>query len=241
MKNLNKNIDIFILCGGKGKRLKKITGRIPKPMVRIGRRPFLGIVIDHLRRYGFKRFILGVGYGADFIKKYYSVHKVPGIDIIFSKESKPLGTGGAVKKAEKFIRSKDFLVINGDSFSDFNLKGFVKFYKQKRTGALMLLRKTENNKDYGLVATNASSEITSFNEKSQGKHNGFINSGVYLFNRRILSMMPKRSAFSLEYDFFPKIIGKGLYGYKGTGFFIDIGTPERYLTAKKYFLKRKGY
>ena len=182
-----------------------------------------------------------MGYGANFIKKYYADHRFSGIEIVFSSESKPLGTGGAVKKARRFIKSKDFMVINGDSFSDFSINRFVDFYRQKKARALILLRKMKNKKDYGLVITNASSEITSFNEKIRRKHNGFINSGVYLFNRRVFSMMPNKSTFSLEHDFFPEIVGKGLYGYKGTGFFIDIGTPERYLTAKKYFFKRKGY
>ena len=103
-----KDIDVFILCGGEGKRLKKISGRVPKPMVRIGRRPFLDIVIDYLRKFGFKRFILGVGYHAYFIKKYYKEHKIPGVEIVFSQENQPLGTGGAVKKAEKLIKSKVF-------------------------------------------------------------------------------------------------------------------------------------
>lgn len=92
------DIDVFILCGGKGKRLKKISGKTPKPMVSVAGRPFLDILIEYLRRSGFKRFILGIGYQAEFIKKYYLQHKIPGADIIFSQENRPLGTGGAVKK-----------------------------------------------------------------------------------------------------------------------------------------------
>lgn len=236
-----KDIDCFILCGGKGKRLKKITGKVPKPMASIGKRPFLDIVICHLRRLGFKRFILGVGYGAEFIKKYYSKNKIPGVKIIFSKEARLLGTGGALKKAQKFIKSKDFLVINGDSFSDFNPREFIRSYRQKNASALILLRKIKNSKDYGLVSVNPRSEIVSYNEKISKGRGGFINSGVYLFSRKIFSMMPAKPVFSLEYDFFPSIVGKGLYGHKGSGFFIDIGTPDRYLKAKEYFLKNKGY
>lgn len=208
-------------------------------MVCFGKRPFLDILIDHLHKFGCKRFILGTGYNADFIKKYYNLNKYPGREIIFSTENKPLGTGGAVRKAKKLILSKHFLVINGDTFSDFNLKNFVKFSKQKKAKVLMLLRKENNNKDYGFVVTNPKSEIESYSEKKSPKSEGFINSGVYLFSREVFSMMPKKSVFSLEYDFFPKIIGNGVYGYKGKGFFIDIGTPERYLVAKKYFLKRR--
>lgn len=236
-----KDIDCFILCGGKGKRLKKITGKVPKPMASIGKRPFLDIVICHLRRLGFKRFVLGVGYGADFIKKYYSKNKIPGVEVVFSKETKPLGTGGALKKAGRLIKSKVFLVINGDSFSDFNPREFIRFYRQKKASALILLRKMENSNDYGLVSVNPRSEVVFYNEKASKNWRGFINSGVYLFSKKIFSMMPGKPVFSLEYDFFPSIVGRGFYGYKGSGFFIDIGTPDRYLKAKEYFLKNKGH
>jgi D-glycero-alpha-D-manno-heptose 1-phosphate guanylyltransferase len=232
-----EDIDVFILCGGKGKRLKRVSGGIPKPMVRIGKLPFLDIVINYLKRSGFKRLILGIGYKAHFIKKYYNEHKIPGIKIIFSQEDRPLGTGGAVKKARRLIKSKVFLVLNGDSFSEFDAESFIKFYQQKKAKALILLRKEKNKRDFGGITIDKSSAITCFSEKNPELRNNFINCGVYLFSRNIFSMMPKNAQFSLEYDFFPGMAGKGLYGHKKPGFFIDIGTPERYFAAKKHFLK----
>ena len=232
-----KDIDVLILCGGKGRRLKKITGSIPKPMVRIGRHPFLNIIIGRLKKTGFKRFILGVGFQANFIKKYYKEHKIPGVEIIFSEENYPLGTGGAVKKAKKFIKSRIFLVLNGDSFSEFNPEDFIRFYKQKKAEFLILLREAKNKHDYGEIMIDRKSKITCFNEKASNARGNFINGGVYLFNKSVFSIMPKKQKFSLEYDFFSRLIGKGLFGYKDSGFFIDIGTPERYLAAKRHFLK----
>ncbi len=228
-------IDVLILCGGEGKRLKKISGNTPKPMVKIGSKPFLDIVIDYLHKFGFKRFVLGIGYRADFIKEYYKECKIPGVEIVFSQEDTPLGTGGAVKKAKKFIKSPVFLVLNGDSFSKFNPEDFFKFHQQKKAEASILLRKAENNQDYGAILTDRESRITCFSEKNQLGSNKYINGGVYLFNKSVFSKMPKEDKFSLEYDFFPLMAGKGLYGYKKSGFFIDIGTPERFLAAKKYF------
>jgi len=233
------NIDVFILCGGKGKRLKKVSGNIPKPMIHIGKRPFLTILIDYLRRLGFKRFILGIGYKADSIKNYYKKHKIPGVEIVFSRENQPLGTGGAVKKAKRLIKSKVFLVLNGDSFSEFDAKNFIKFYKEKKAQILILLRKVKNNQDYGSVTASKKLEIISFDEKPSCARNNFINGGIYLFNKSVFSKMPKDAKFSLERDFFPWMIGKGLYGYKQDGFFIDIGTPQRYFAAKKYLCKVK--
>jgi D-glycero-alpha-D-manno-heptose 1-phosphate guanylyltransferase len=233
-----KEIDVFILCGGEGKRLKKISGRVPKPMACIGRKVFLDILIDYLRGFGFKRIILGIGYQAQFIRKYYKKHKIPGLEIIFSEENKPLGTGGAVKKAKRLIKSESFLVLNGDTFSKFNAKKFIRFYQQKQARLLILLRKAKASKDYGSITTDRQSRIISFNEKSASTHGNFVNGGVYLFSKGVFPEMPKQARFSLEYDFFPRMIGKGFYGYKESGFFIDIGTPERYLSAKKYLLKR---
>ena len=227
----------MILCGGEGRRLKKISGSVPKPMVSIGGRVFLDIMIGHLKRLGFKRIILGIGYQAQFIRKYYSQHKMPGVEIIFSEEKKPLGTGGAVKKAKRFIKNKSFLVLNGDTFSKFNAKKFIEFYQQKKAKLLILLRRAKSNKDYGAITVDRNSKITSFNEKDTSGSNNFVNGGIYLFSQSALVQMPKQEKFSLEYDFFPKMIGKGLYGYHKGGFFIDIGTPARYFEAKKYFSK----
>ncbi len=232
-----KDIDVFILCGGEGKRLKAITGKIPKPMVSIGRRVFLDIMIDYLKKLGFRRFILGIGYQAHFIKKYYRRHKIPGIEIIFSQENQPLGTGGAVKKAKRLIRSEIFLVLNGDSFSKFNVANFIKFYKQKKARFLILLKKVRNSQDFGAVTFNRRSEITSFSEKNSTSRDNFINGGVYLFDKSVFQEMPPSRKFSLEHDFFPQMAGKRLYGYVDRGFFIDLGTPERYFVAEKYFLK----
>ena len=229
---------MLILCGGEGRRLRQISGRFPKPMVRIGRKVFLDIIIDYLKGFGFKRIILGTGYRAKFIRKYYSEHKVPGIELIFSEEKKPLGTGGAVKKAKRLIKSEFFFVLNGDTFSKFKVGRFIKFYQQKKAKLLILLRRAVINKDYGAITIDKRSKITSFNEKNVSTRVNFVNGGVYLFSKSVFSQMPNKSKFSLEFDFFPRMVGKGLYGYKESGFFIDIGIPERYFIAKKYFLKR---
>jgi NDP-sugar pyrophosphorylase family protein len=234
-----KDIDVLILCGGAGSRLKKISGRVPKPMVRIGKLPFLDILIGYLKEQGFKRFILGLGYGAQYIKRYYSKHNIPGIEIKFSSEARPLGTGGAVKNAKRFIKSKIFLVLNGDSFSEFNADDLVAFYKQKKAGSLILLRKVKNSRDFGAVITGRGAEIVSFAEKNSKMLTSFVNGGIYLFSKSIFSVMPKKAMFSLEYDLFPQLIGKRLYGYKKAGFFIDIGTPKRYFAAKTYFLNNE--
>ena len=238
MSNAIKNMDVYILCGGLGKRLKSITKNYPKPMVKIGQKPFLDIIIGYMASLGFKRFVLGVGYKAETFKKYYRGSLVKDLKIEFCEEKTPLGTGGAVKKAKNLIRSSFFLVLNGDSFCKFEPSDFLKFHKNKKAIVSILLKKVPSGADYGKVKLNKRGLIIDFNEKDSRARNCFINSGVYVFSKEIFNFMPRQKKFSLERDFFPKLAGKNCFGYTKSGFFIDIGTPERYLKANKYFLKK---
>jgi NDP-sugar pyrophosphorylase family protein len=232
-----KNIDVFILCGGLGKRLREVSDNMPKPMAQVGGRPFLDIIIDYMANFGFRRFILGLGYKADMIKAYYRKRKKSKLEILFSCEKVPLDTGGAVKNAKRLISSNLFLVLNGDSFCKFNPLGFLEFHKQKKSLISILLRKTTKAKDYGEVKVDRFWRILNFNEKNAKAKKCLINAGVYLFDKKIFNLMPRLSKFSLEFEFFPRMAKKKIFGYPYSGFFIDIGTPERYSQAIKYFLK----
>jgi len=238
MENPFKYIDVFILCGGLGKRLKKLNLNVPKPMVEMGGRPFLDMIIAYMARFGFRRFILGLGYKAGFITKYYSDKRKEGFKVMFSKERNPLGTGGAVKKAKKLIGSSNFIVLNGDSFCQFNPRDFLSFHRRKKALATILLKRLSGDvKDYGEVRIDRLSRITSFQEKNGNAKRCLVNSGVYLFNKKIFKLMPSRESFSLEHDLFPALAGNGLFGYIDPGYFIDIGTPNRYFKAKRHFSK----
>ena len=166
MSELIKNTDVYILCGGFGKRLKSITKNSPKPMVKIGEKPFLDIIIDYMAGFGFRCFILGLGYKAEVFKKYYRDFKRKDLEIKFCEERTPLGTGGAVKKAKSLIKSNPFLVLNGDSFCKFNPLNFLKFHKKKKAIVSILLRKVLSGADYGRVKLDKAGRITDFNEKN---------------------------------------------------------------------------
>jgi len=237
--NATRYIDVYILCGGLGKRLRKLSLNLPKPMIPVRGKPFLDILIDYMYSFGFRRFILGTGYKADIIRKYYTNNPKKNVSIVLSKESKPLGTGGAVKKAQKLIKSNIFFVLNGDSFCDFNPLIFLKFHKSKNSSLSILLRKINNGKDYGEVNFDKSFRILGFNEKNKKAKQCWINAGVYLFDRKAFNFMPVKKAFSLELDFFPQMIKNKIYGYTKSGCFLDIGTPERYLTVERYLGKHK--
>ena len=224
-------IDVMILCGGFGKRLQTIVKDIPKPMAKIKRRPFLDILIDFIASYGFKRFTLCTGYKADVIERYYK-QKTNKLIIEFSREEKPLGTGGAIKNAENYIKSSPFLIVNGDSFCRINLKEFVDFHFKKEALISIAVTNKDVCDDYGTINIDDSHRIIEFNEKIKGYKNRLINAGFYLLQREAFSLMPEKNNFSIERDFFPQIIKKNLYAFETQESVIDIGTPERYKKAK---------
>jgi len=229
-----KKIDVVILSGGQGMRLRKIISDRPKPMVEINQRPFLDMVINYISKYGFRRFILCVGYMAEVIQSYY-LKKAGPQEILFSYEDKPLGTAGAVKNAERLILSSPFLVMNGDSFCAVDVSRFFDFHLKKGALLSMVVVGTEDTKDYGLVTLDDSDRIIRFAEKKRKKEKAFINTGIYLFEKDILSLIPSSTKYSLEHDLFPKLVGQEFYGYITEAKLIDIGTPKRYAQARRYF------
>jgi NDP-sugar pyrophosphorylase family protein len=226
-----KDTDVIILCGGLGKRLRDIVRNRPKPMLEINGRPFLDILIEYVSGFGFKRFILCAGYKGAVVEEYYKSKKWSGIELLISKEKTPLGTGGAIKNAQRLINTSIFLVMNGDSFCRIELDKFYNFHINKRPLASIALTKVTGSKDYGSIMLDDSQRIISFKEKAEADGESTINAGLYIFDKEALDLMPPNKNFSLEYDFFPDNIDKGLYGYMTKGLFIDIGTPERHKKA----------
>lgn len=232
-----KKTDVLILCGGLGRRLSEVTKDIPKPMAKINNEPFLDILIKYVSSFGFKRFLFCTGYKKEVIENHYRSYK-GGLEIIFSREDKLLGTGGAVKNAKGLIKSDKFLVMNGDSFSKIDLKGFLKFHIKKNALISIAVVKVRQRKDdVGLVSVNDRDEIIHFSEKNDFYGSGYVNAGSYIFDKKVFSYMPDKSKFSLEYDLFPEMVNKGIYGYIVDAELIDIGIPERLEKAKRFFIK----
>jgi len=225
-------IDVVILCGGKGKRLQPVLNDRPKPMAKINGRPFLDILIDYIANYGFQRFILCTGYMRNFIKEYYQKKKGE-IEILFSEERGALGTAGAIKNAEPIINSSTFMVMNGDSICKIDLSEFIKFHFKKNALISMAVTKKINNTDYGAVTLNYFQQIDKFREKINDGKDDFVNAGVYLFQKEVLKSLPLHKCFSLENDFLPVFDKKRFYGYITSKILIDIGTPKSYKNARR--------
>ncbi len=225
-----KDIDILILCGWKGKRLRNVVNNIPKPLVEIKGYSFLEYLIYLLKKNGLNRIILCTGYKAEKIEKYFKKKNL-GLNILFSKEDQPLGTGGAVKNAESLIKNDHFIILNGDSYCEVNFKNFFNFHlKVKSMISIVITKIKKNIKDFGTVDIDLSGKIIKFKEKDDSIQEGYINAGIYVFNKEVLKMIPPNKKFSLEYELFPKI--KECHGFINNGLFIDIGTPERLLKAE---------
>jgi D-glycero-alpha-D-manno-heptose 1-phosphate guanylyltransferase len=233
-----QDIDVVVLCGGLGKRLHNVLDDRPKPMVEINGKPFLDILIDYVARYGFTRFILCTGFKGDLIRRHYET-KRSGLVFLISEEKIPLGTAGAIKNAESFIESDTFIVLNGDSLCEIDIKDFLSFHIRKKALISMVLTTIKNPMDFGVVRLDRDQKISGFSEKVMTHGDGLVNTGIYFFNRKILKEIPSGEKLSLEYDIFPRILDKGIYGYVTDKTLQDIGTPERLEIVKEYFRETK--
>jgi NDP-sugar pyrophosphorylase family protein len=200
-------------------------------MAQIRGRPFLEILIDYVASFGLRRFILCTGYMGDKIKEYFW-NKNSHFEILFSEEHELLGTGGAVKNASHLIRSDPFFVMNGDSICRVDLSRFFHFHKERGAMCTLVLTRVDEVYDYGRVDIGEDGKIKGFNEKIKRKEGGLVNAGIYLMKRELLSLIPNRK-YSLEYGLFPRLCDGKLYGFITDAQLLDIGTPKRYLKAKK--------
>ncbi len=234
--------DAIILCGGLGTRLRAVTGDKPKALVDLHGQPFMDILLEYLKIQGIHRVILCIGHGADAIKEYYRTHSF-GLEIISSRETEPMGTGGAVKLARPLIKSENFFVLNGDSFCNVTLKSVLDFHHAHHALATQVLVKSYGGKDVGTVVIDDDRRILHFREKTVESApagiTAYMNTGVCCFNRAIFDFMPAVKKFSLEYDLYPKIISEPFYGFPTDAAFWDVGTPERLEQAKQLLKETK--
>lgn len=211
----------IILCGGLGTRLKSVIKDIPKPMAPINDKPFLEFIFEYLKKQGIKEVILAVSYKYEVIKEYFK-DEFLGIKIKYSIEKEPLGTGGAIKEALKFIKNEAY-VLNGDTFFDIDLS------KLKLNGSkIYLALKQMNNFDrYGTVNVDGRALVISFEEKVFKKQ-GLINGGIYLLDKDIFKDFALQEKFSFEeflQENYKKLKAKA---HIFEDYFIDIGVPEDY-------------
>jgi len=187
--------------------------------------PFLQILLAKLRSEGIIEVILGTGYRAEQIERYFGFGDNLSIRIHYSRETEPLGTGGALKLAEPQL-SDPLLVLNGDSFATWNLEPMLQIFFVKGAEIVILLQAVPDVGRYGSVTLADDGRVIEFIEKGIRAGPGVINAGVYLLRKEILCTLPAGKAISLERDVFPRLLHRKVYGLVSTGPFIDIGVPD---------------
>ncbi|MFI5141080.1 MAG: nucleotidyltransferase family protein [Bacteroidia bacterium] len=228
--------EAIILAGGFGTRLREVVSDVPKPMAPVNGNPFLDYQLRYLKHYGIERVVLSVGHLSEKIISHYGT-SFNGMEIAYSVEKEPLGTGGGVRLAMEKCKEYDVLVLNGDSFFSIDLHNFYNKYSDAVADGALALRYIDNCARYGTIILGEMDIIKAFNEKAGHKTPGIINAGVYMLSRDIyLEETEAGKNFSIEKDFFEKKLHKlTLYGFTYNGYFIDIGIPEDYKQAQHDF------
>jgi mannose-1-phosphate guanylyltransferase len=221
----------LILAGGQGTRLRPLTSTIPKPVVPLVGRPFISYMLEWLRSHGVDDVILGCGHMAGGVRGVLGDGESLGIRLRYIEEPEPLGTGGALKFAEDLLDER-FFMLNGDVLTDIDLTAELAQHEQTGALATLALIPVEDPSAYGLVPLNPDNSVREFIEKpgAEQTETDLINAGAYIIERSVLDgMAPAGTNISIEREVFPTLVGRGLYGYPADGYWLDIGTPERYL------------
>jgi NDP-sugar pyrophosphorylase family protein len=230
-----EDLPALLLVGGMGTRLRSVVSSKPKPLAPVGDIPFLELLVLQLRSQGIRRLVMCTGYQAEQVREEFGDGHRWGVGIEYSNEPRPLGTAGAIKFAEQFLaQASDFLVMNGDSFLQFDFREFHRFHREHGGLASIAVRSVPDASRYGTVHLDRGNRVIGFSEKMGIQESGLINGGVYLFQRAILEHIPEGPA-SLEKDVLPGILENGAFALQQNGMFIDIGTPEDYARAQALF------
>jgi mannose-1-phosphate guanylyltransferase len=223
-------VQALILAGGEGTRLRPLTSTVPKPVVPLVDRPFIAFMIDWLRSHGVDDVVMSCGHLAAGVRNVLGDGDALGIRLRYVEEPRPLGTGGAMKFAERLLDER-FLMLNGDTLTDLDVSAQID--QHTRTGAVATLALTpvEDPTPYGLVRLADDNSVTEFVEKPAPDEidTNNISAGVYVLERSVLDLLEAGEPASIERDVFPRLVGDGLYGCVSRGYWLDIGTPERYL------------
>lgn len=216
-------MQVVILAGGKGRRLRPITKQVPKPMVFVSGKPFLQHQLEFLRSLGLNRFLLLIGYLGDQIKEYFGDGEKFGVEIVYSYEKNLLGTAGALKNAGRKL-DKEFLLLNGDTFLPLDYNKLIKYFKQ--CGAIGMVSAYGNSEKaiQNNIAIDESNRIIKY-DKENPKGMAYVDSGAAVFKKELLSFIPRGKFCSLENEVFDKLIKKReLMAFVNSQKFYDMGS-----------------
>src|SRR6187431_39977 len=227
----------ILLAGGKGTRLRPLTVHTPKPIVPIFNRPFLYYQIDQLLQVPeIDEVILSLNYQPRRIEEILGEGEGLGIRIRYVVEPMPLGTGGAIRYAGDAL-TESVVVFNGDVLTQVDLAAVLKLHRERKARATIVLTPVDNPTAYGLVETDKAGNILRFLEKPKPEEitTNYINAGIYILEPDTFDRIPSEVPWSIERSYFPSLIERGeiFVAYLYDGYWIDIGTPEKYIQVHR--------
>jgi mannose-1-phosphate guanylyltransferase len=219
-----------ILVGGEGTRLRPLTSTVPKPVVPLVDRPFISFMLEWLKGHGIDDVIMSCGFLATSVRNVLGDGSGLQIRLRFVEEPDPRGTAGALKFAESLLDER-FLMLNGDVLTDIDLSAQIAQHERTGARATLALVPVEDPTAYGVVQLNEDRSVRDFVEKPSPDQidTNLISAGAYVLEREVLDLVPADRNVSIEREVWPRLIGAGLYGFPSESYWLDIGTPERYL------------
>lgn len=225
----------IVLVGGEGTRLRPLTEAVPKPALTLVDRPFLAYMIEWLAGHGVSEVVLACGFLPDVLREALAGEEErAGVEIEFVVEPERRGTAGAIRFAADELGDRlgeRFLALNGDVLTDLDLTALQVAHAEHGAKATLGLHPVADSSAYGLVSCDGEGAVLEFLEKTGEAVPGEVNAGMYVLERSVLDLIPTGEEVSIERDVFPRLVGDGLHGLRLDGYWMDIGTPERYLQA----------
>jgi mannose-1-phosphate guanylyltransferase len=221
-----------ILVGGEGTRLRPLTSTVPKPVVPLVDRPFIAYMLEWLHGHGVDDVVMSCGFLATAVRNVLGDGSSYGVRLRFVEEPEPRGTAGALKYAADLLDER-FLMLNGDVLTDIDLTAQIAQHEATSATATLALVPVDDPSNYGLVRLREDHAVREFVEKPSADQidTRLISAGAYVLERTVLDRIPADRNVSIEREVWPQLVGEGLYGFAADAYWLDIGTPERYLQA----------
>lgn len=234
--------DVFVLAGGLGTRIRAVLGDVPKLLAPIGGRPYLYYLLKWLHSFGAKRVVLGLGHRAAAVIDYLQKNSNWGLVVETIVEPEPLGTAGAIRFARHKLRTDPVIVMNGDSFADADLCMLLSEHLSKTSLGTLLCVQADEPGRYGRIVLGNDNRIRGFIEKDEAHAApGIISAGIYVFSSALLDIIANSAAVSVEREIFAQLPAGSLLAFGGRFPFLDIGTPESFVSAANLLQQIDSY
>lgn len=234
-------VQLVIMAGGEGSRLRPLTVDKPKPMAPVANQPLLEHILRLARRHGFQRATATVHYRSEAIQRHFGSGERWSVQLELMRETVPLGTAGGVRAAWR--RGEPVIVLSGDALTDLNLSELMAFHRARRALVTMALHEVLDPTGLGVVQVAPDGRVLHFVEKPprEAAVGGLVNTGIYVLEPEVLELIPTGTAYDFGRNLFPLLVAEEVpvYGWHGRGYWCDVGTLERYLEANLAALRRE--